>query len=261
VPLPVPPRRRGAEHIDDPSLDPAVVVRSLADVARSNALFGGRRAVLAALGPALAAAARAPGGAPGGAGLTLLDVGTGVGDIPRHARRLAARRGVRLTAVGVELNFALARASRAGTDASVCADAFALPFADRSVDVVTASQVLHHFEGAEVGRLLAELDRVARRLVVVGDLRRSYAAAGGFWLAARALRFHPVTRHDGVLSVFRGFTAAELAAHVRAAAPAARDLVVRHRLGWRVVASWAPGAAAPAPGPAAAARTPSALVG
>jgi hypothetical protein len=47
--------------------------------------------------------------------------------------------------------------------------------------------------------------------------------------------------------VFRGFTAGELAAHVRAAVPAARGLAVRHRLGWRVVASWHP-----APLPAAA---------
>jgi SAM-dependent methyltransferase len=252
VALPVPARRRGAEQIDDPAIDPAVIVRSLGDVARSNALFGGRRAVLAALAPALA---------PAGGALTLLDVGTGMGDIPRHARRLAAGRGVRLTAVGVELNFALAAASRAGTDASVCADAFALPFADGSVDVVTASQVLHHFEGADLARLLAELDRVARRLVIVGDLRRSYVAAAGFWVAARALRFHPVTRHDGVLSVFRGFTAAELAAHVRAAVPGARELAVRHRLGWRVVASWRPGAAPPPAAPAAAVRAPSALLG
>ena len=254
--LPVPPRRRGAERIDDPALDAGTVVRSLGDVARSNALFGGRRAVLAALGPALP---------PNGGALTLLDVGTGLGDIPLHARRLAARRGVRLTAVGVELNFALAAASRARTDASVCADAFALPFADRSVDVATASQVLHHFEGPDVARLLAELDRVARRLVVVGDLRRSYAAAAGFWLASRALGFHPVTRHDGVLSVFRGFTAGELVAHVRAAAPGARDLRVRRRLGWRVVASWRPGSAhrpgAPLVTPAAAPRRPPALLG
>lgn len=250
--LPVPRRRRGAEQIDDPAIDPATIVRSLGDVARSNTLFGGRRAVLAALAPALASA-------PAGAALTLLDAGTGLGDIPHHARRLAARRGVRLTAIGVELHFALAAASRAGTDASVCADAFALPFADRSVDVVTASQLVHHFEGDALGRLLAELDRVARRLVVVGDLRRSYAAAAGFWVAARALRFHPVTRHDGVLSVFRGFTAGELAAHVRAAVPDAGDLAVRHRLGWRVVASWRP-APRPAAAPAAAPRRPSALV-
>ncbi len=239
-----PPRRRGAEHIDDPALGDATLVRSLEDVARSNALFGGRRAVLAALAPALAP----------GAALTLLDVGTGLGDIPLHAGRLAARRGARLATVGLELSFALARASRARTTASVCADAFALPFPDRSVDLVTASQVLHHFEGADLARLLAELDRVARRLVVVGDLRRSYLAAAGFWLASWPLGFHPVTRHDGTLSVFRGFTAGELAGHVRAAVPGARELRVRRRLGWRVVASWRPGA--PAPAPAAAAPGP-----
>jgi len=252
-----PARRRGAEHIDDPAVGPDVIVRSLQDVARSNALFGGRRAVLAALDPVLG---------PAGASLTLLDVGTGMGDIPRHARRLAARRGVTLTAIGVELSFALAAASRAGTTASVCADAFALPFPDHSIDVVTASQLAHHFEGPDLGRLFAELDRVARRLVVVGDLRRSYLAAAGFWLAAWPLGFHPVTRHDGVLSVFRGFTSDELGAHVRAAAPGARALAVRRRLGWRVVASWQP-ASRPshdaqrhaAPAPAAAPRRPSAL--
>ncbi len=267
----IPPRRRGAEHIDDPAIDDAVLVRSLEDVARSNALFGGRRAVLAALEPALT---------PAGASLTLVDVGTGLGDVPRAARRLAARRGVRLTAVGVELSFPLAAASRANASASVCADAFALPFPDRGVDVVVASQVAHHFEGDLLTRLLAELDRVARRLVVVGDLRRSYAAAGGFWAASRLLGFHPVTRHDGVVSVFRGFTAGELLALVRAAAPGARDLAVRRRLGWRVVASWRPGpvgapppaapppalprsappVARPAASPAAPPRTPSALL-
>jgi hypothetical protein len=63
-----PARRRGEERIDDPALDPGVLVRSLEDVARSNALFGGRRAVLAALAPALG---------PAGSALTLLDVGTG----------------------------------------------------------------------------------------------------------------------------------------------------------------------------------------
>jgi SAM-dependent methyltransferase len=257
-----PARRRGEELIDDPAIDGATIVRSLEDVARSNALFGGRRAVLAALAPALAearAAAR-------GAALTLLDVGTGLGDIPWHARRLAERAGVRLATFGVELSAPLAAASRARVTASVCADAFRLPFADASVDVVTASQLVHHFEADDARRLLAELDRVARRLVVVGDLRRSYAAAAGFWVASRALGFHPVTRHDGVVSVFRGFTAGELAGHVRAAAPAARDLRVRRRLGWRVVASWRPAprpavARAAAASPAVAPARPSALLG
>ena len=232
-----PRRRRGVELLDVPGVDPAVVVRSLRDVSRSNTLFGGRRAVLRALAPVLRAAA--------GTELTLLDVGTGLGDIPWHARRLAERLGVRLRTVGVELSEPLARASAARTDLAVRADAFALPLADRAVDVVTCSQLLHHFAEPEAARLLRELGRVARRAVVVSDLRRSWLAAGGFWLASRALGFHPVTRHDGVLSVLRGFTAPELGALVLGAV--GRPAAVRRRLGWRVVACWTPGAADGAP--------------
>ncbi|MGZ8377687.1 MAG: methyltransferase domain-containing protein [Gemmatirosa sp.] len=225
-----PSRRRGHEFLDDPALDPATAVRSLEDVARSNTLFGGRRAVLRAVDAALPACAAGD--------ATLLDVGTGVGDIPFHARRLAERRGMRLTTIGLELSEPLARASRARVGHAVLGDGFALPFADASVDVVTCSQLLHHFPEADATRLLRELARVARVRVVVGDLRRSWLAAAGFWLASWPLAFHAMTRHDGVVSVLRGFTAAELDALARAAGAPAPE--VRHRLGWRLVASWTP---------------------
>jgi SAM-dependent methyltransferase len=236
-----PRRRRGHEYLDEPGIDGAVVVRSLRDVARSNTLFGGRRAVLRAVDDAL------PALASHGDVATLVDVGTGLGDIPLHARRLAARRGVRLTTGGVELSEPLARASRDRVGHAVLADGFALPFADASIDVVTCSQVLHHFAEPDAERLVRELSRVARARVIVGDLRRSWLAAGGFWLASWALRFHPVTRHDGVVSVLRGFTRDELDALARRAGVDAPH--VRRRLGWRVVASWTPTAAPAAHGP------------
>jgi SAM-dependent methyltransferase len=248
-----PARRRGVEILDEPGVDDATVVRSLRDVARSNALFGGRRAVLRAVDDALAALG-------GAREATLLDVGTGMGDIPAQARQLAGRRGVRLTTFGVELSEPLARAARGRVDGVARADAFALPFADASVDVVTCSQLLHHFADADAARLLAELSRVARARVVVGDLRRSWLAAAGFWLASWPLGFHPVTRHDGVVSVLRGFTAPELTALARAAGASAPD--VRRRLGWRLVASWRPARASAGPSAsptAAATRAPTAL--
>jgi SAM-dependent methyltransferase len=224
-----PSRRRGVEIIDDPDIDAWLVTRSLADVARANTLFGGRRAVLRELATLLPRLGPAP---------TLLDVGTGLGDIPFHARRLAERRGARLATIGVELSEPLAAASLARTGASVCADAFRLPFADDAVDVVTCSQVLHHFEEPDASALLRELTRVARVAVIVSDLRRSWLAAGGFWLASFPLGFHPVSRHDGVVSVLRGFTARELRDTVRSATGC--DAAVRHRLGWRVTAVWSP---------------------
>ena len=224
-----PARRRGVELLDEHGVSPEVRLRSLRDVARSNRLFGGLRAVLMEVERAL------PYLGPAG---MLLDVGTGLGDVPAAAARLARRRGVRLHTVGLDLAPELARSSLARTTAAVCADAFRLPFRDRSVDVVTCCQLLHHFLEPEGRLLLAELHRVARHRVIVSDLRRSWLAAGGFWLAAFPLGFHPVTRHDGPLSVLRGFTAAELRALVRDATGAAAD--VRRRAGWRLTASWSP---------------------
>ena len=72
-----PPRRRSFEYLDAPNVDPKLVRRSLADVALANALFGGTRAVLLEIEdllPELNGSA------------TLLDVGSGVGDIAARAR-------------------------------------------------------------------------------------------------------------------------------------------------------------------------------
>ena len=231
-----PPRRRGVEILDGPDVDPAVVRRSLADVALANALFGGTRAVLAEVAWVLPQL---------GPRATLLDVGTGAGDIPLRATRLAARRGVALATVGVDASAALAAAYRGRLGDVVCGDARTLPFAPASVDLVVCSQLLHHFPDAELAPLLRELHRVARVRVIVSDLRRSWLAAAGLWTASFPLGFHPVSRHDGVVSVLRGFTAAELRAAVRGAVGANAD--VRRRLGWRLTASWAPGGVPDAP--------------
>ncbi len=222
-----PARRRGFEFLDAPGVPPAVRERSLRDVARSNALFGGARALLRELAEVLPGA---------GAHATLLDVGTGLGDLPWRARRLAERRGVRLTTIGCDAVESVVAAARPSLTLAACGDALALSFAARSVDIVTCSQLLHHFERDDGVRLLRELHRVARRAVIVSDLRRSWVAAGGFWAASVPLRFHPVTRHDGAVSVLRGFTGAELGAMVREAT--GETPVVRRQLGYRLTARW-----------------------
>lgn len=224
-----PARRRGAEILDDPTVDAALSLRSLRDVALANRLFGGKRAVLHELRALLRAY-------PAGRTLTLLDVGTGLGDIPAGAARLAASFGLELHTMGLELAPQLARAAAPNCRAVLAGNAMQLPFADDSVDVITCSQVLHHFDGEEAAQLLRECTRVARTAVIVGDLRRSWFAVAGLWSSSFLLGFHPVSRHDGVLSVLRGYTAPEL-----------RDLVeratgcpccIRRHLGFRITAVW-----------------------
>jgi SAM-dependent methyltransferase len=224
-----PARRRGVEATDDPALDPALVMRSLEDVERANYFFGGARSAIAELEPALDALPKSA---------SLLDVGTGTGDIPVAARKAAAERGVTLTTIGLDLSAALVTRHRNRNNHVVVADALRLPFRDRSIDVVLASQVLHHFDGARAAMLLREMDRVARVRVVISDLRRSRTAAFGIWIASFVLGFHPISRHDGVLSVFRGFLPNELSDLLQAAT-GERPRVSRRPL-FRVTMSWVP---------------------
>jgi SAM-dependent methyltransferase len=223
-----PRRLRGVEVLDDPAVDDDTRARSLADVARSNTLLGGRRAVRLALDGVLRS--RRGDAAPP----IVVDVGTGAGDLARLARSRGA------VVVGIDLSHTLVAEARArsAVDHAVVADAMRLPFGAGVVDVALCSQLLHHFEHENARRLLAELHRVTRGTVIVADLRRSWLAAAGFWLISWPLRFHRVTRHDGVVSVLRGFTAAELRALVREATGITPRLV--RRLGWRLVATWIP---------------------
>jgi len=224
-----PARRRGVEILDDPSVDPAVRDRSMVDIKRSNRLLGGLRAALIEI-----RAARENERGP----LTLLDVGTGFADIPQSAAAEAARAGVSLTTIALDEAPSLLLAARRRVAYGVAANALKLPFRDASIDIVVCSQVLHHFDDASARRLIAELNRVAARAVIVSDLRRSWIAAAGFWLVSVLLRFSPVTRHDGVVSVLRGFTARELTNMVGDETGVAPD--VHRRLGFRITVRWTP---------------------
>jgi len=222
----------GVELLDDPAADPEVVTASLRNIARANRWFGGSAAMRRGL-------ARALRGLSPGTTVTLLDLGTGLGDLPRAAVRWAARRGVRLVPVGLERSLVAARLAAAEGVPCVVACAGVTPLRNRSVDVVLVSQVAHHLSDESAVRLFRECDRVARRAVVVADLRRGRLGPFAFWVGARALRFDPVTVADGMTSIRRGYTPAELRGLLRAAGVHA---TVERRPGYRLVATWHPAA-------------------
>jgi hypothetical protein len=220
----------GWELLDDPRAPEHQVHESLRHIARANLLFGGAAAVRWGLREALA-------GVPRGTTLTLLDVGTGLGDLPRMARGWATRLGVRLVPFGLDRHPAAARIAATGGLATLVGCGDALPLRSRSVDLVLMSQVAHHFSPRAVVRLLRECDRVARRAVIVSDLRRSRAAAFGFRLASRLLGFDEDTRRDGVTSLDRGYSVQSFGALLGEAGVRAQ---VASRPGARLVAVWAP---------------------
>ena len=234
-----PERQRGVELLDDPAIDVAARLRSHEDLVRANLLFGGRRAALLALRPVFAdLGARGTVATRRADEASLLDVGTGLADIPWRAREMARVRQLRLWTIGLDGAPALLAPVRRKVDAAVGGHALSLPFADASVDIVLCSQLLHHFDHEDGLHLIAELDRVARRRVVISDLRRSWIGAAAFWTASLLLRFHAITRHDGTMSVLRGFTEGELGGMVLTATGV--QPAIRRRLGYRLTASWTP---------------------
>lgn len=218
----------GHELLDDPAADPALVAASLANIARANRWLGGAAAVRFGLARLLAETTP-------GTRVTLLDLGTGLGDLPRAARTWAATHQVHLDVLGCDRSRVAARlANGLGVPCAV-ACVGTLPFAARSVDLVLVSQVAHHLARGAVVDLVRQADRIARVGVIVADLARSRLAALGFGLVARALRFDHFTTHDGITSVRRGYEAAELQAILGEAGIRA---VVHRRPGYRLVAAW-----------------------
>lgn len=225
----------GRELLDDAAADPSVVRQSLHHIARSNRWFGGWWAVRRGLEDI-----RRHHGGTLPRRLTLLDVGTGAGDLPLKAVRWARRHGSELRPIGLERHRAAAALAREAGIPSVLGCAGALPLRPGSVDLLLASQFMHHLAEDEIVRFCQAATRVARLGVIVADLRRSPLALAGFWLGSRLFGFDATTRHDGLVSVRRGFTAGELGGLLRQAGLRAR---VAHSPGFRLVATWTPAAA------------------
>ena len=219
----------GYEVLDATDVSPELVARSHVDIARSNALFGGTRAVVSRVNALAARLPESP---------LVVDVGAGSGDVLDAVCRALRASGRRPRPLAIDLAMPLAPIVRQRGCFFVCGSVFALPLSTASADLVIAAQLLHHFPPDALGAAVAELNRVARHAVLISDLRRSWFAAAGLWVASFPLGFHPVSRHDGVVSVLRGFTSDELRSVTQSAA--GQPVTVRTHPGWRVTADWRP---------------------
>lgn len=204
----VPARRYDPEWMDRPGNARADLEGALDDIRAVNRLLGGTKVVLHAVRPYLREL-------PEGGVLSILDVGTGGADLPlaigADARRLGRRtRIVAIDRDAVTAGYARRAAVEDGDVTIVRADAFALPFSERSFDLVTASMFLHHFAHSDVVRLLSGFRRLARRAVLVNDLERHAIPWAFIAVAARVTGRHRMFIHDAPLSVLRGFTRDEL---------------------------------------------------
>ncbi len=200
-----PSRRDAPELMDAPGLPEAEVAAAYRVLRRVNRQLGNLRSLRRELRRHLDE------DRPGPGPITVLDVGSGSGDLPEAIRRHLEGRRIAATVVALDRDPTAVRLAGRNPLGVVRGDAMRLPLADRSIDLVTAVKFAHHFRGPALARLVSEMARVARRRVVVLDIRRHWLAYWGFVAWSRAFTTNRLVRHDGPLSVLRGFTPEELA--------------------------------------------------
>lgn len=200
------------------------------DIRRVNRWFGGVSAVLGVL-PAMIPA--------GAQRVSLLDLATGVADIPLAIEQWGRARGIEFEITATDRSpqvLALAQAATGSGSAIrlLQADARHLPFPDRSFDIVTCSLALHHFGPDDAVQVLREMHRLGRTGFIVNDLRRSRVAYGASWLASRLTTRNRLTRHDAPVSIRRAYTPGELADLLDAAG--VRGARIERRAWFRMIA-------------------------
>lgn len=188
--------------MDDPALDAGTYTRVLHDLARVNTVTLARRPTLAFLKRAIGTHKR----------FNLLDVGFGDGDMLRKIAKWAKRRGIEARLTGVDLNSRSVAAARDVTPAELGIEYRTGDYAElagEGWDCVISSLVAHHMTREQLIAFLRFMEREARAGWLVNDLHRHGLAYAGWPLLAGVMRWHPIVRHDGHLSIARSYRPAE----------------------------------------------------
>jgi hypothetical protein len=218
------------EQIDGP-LPVADLDATLDDLDFLNAWFGGYALTLRRL-------RRAAARLPRGVRLRVVDVGGGRGDFAVSVVRWARRAGRPVRVIVVDSDAATLALARRRTRAYpeivlVQADAAALPLREAGVEVTHAALTLHHLDADGAAACLGRM-AAAAPVAIVNDLLRTPLTLALVWLATRVFGLHPVSRHDGPVSVRRAWSPGEIVTLAGQAGRRAR--VTRHPWLGRLVA-------------------------
>ena len=170
---------------------------------------------------------------------TLLDVGTGGGDLVQRVHDWAAARGIEAHILGIDVSAPTIAYARRRCDGVACLDfevADLLDLADtRSFDIVHCALALHHFEEKTAVAALKKMFSLSRWGVVVNDLHRHRLAYYAIYLLTRLFSQSRLIRHDAPLSVLRAFRRADFEHLAREASLPKPSIRWHWAFRWRVL--------------------------
>jgi 2-polyprenyl-3-methyl-5-hydroxy-6-metoxy-1,4-benzoquinol methylase len=188
------------ELMDAEDLPPETYTAVLHDLAQVNTLTLARRPTLNFLSRL------------GNRPLKILDVGFGDGDMLRAIHRWAHKRNVTVSLTGIDLNPNSVAAAQSATPAGMAIDYRTGDYsnlAGEGWDVIISSLVAHHMTHDQLVAFFRFMDAEARAGWFVNDLHRHRFAYLGYPILASLMRWHPIVRHDGRLSIARSYRPTE----------------------------------------------------
>jgi 2-polyprenyl-3-methyl-5-hydroxy-6-metoxy-1,4-benzoquinol methylase len=214
--------------MDLPDCDPWRLDNTYRQFAVVNRVLGGwRRLYRRELLPMMTA---------GSGTATLLDIGSGGGDLAVMLARWAERDGLTLRITGIDPDpraaaFASKRQPVLGVEFRQ-AHSTDLVQEGRTYDAVISNHVLHHLSADELQQLLAHSQILAAQKALHNDLRRSPIAYALFGVAALPFP-RSYIRADGLTSIRRSYTPPELAAIAPPGWTVERSTTFHQVLAWR----------------------------
>lgn len=147
--------------------------------------------------------------------ITILDIGCGDGGLLRSVTEFGAKNGLKIIGIGVDFNeniieIAKARSKEFPNLSYIKQDVFSDSFTNLTYDIALCTLFLHHFSNERIVKLLTKLTKGANLGVVVNDLQRNRFAFWLFKVFGAVFLETKTARHDGLVSIARGFTRKEL---------------------------------------------------
>ncbi len=189
------------EILDDFDLDGNDLSENLDEIAKVNKFLGGYSSVLKGITKIIKSKDLRR-------EILILDAGCGGGDVLRMLSRNTKVQNGKLKLEGIDANSKAVKIARKKTDSPKIRFAqmniFSPEFQQLNPDVFMFNLCLHHFENEEIIDILKNV-RAKNSTLLISDLRRSKTAYFLFKVFSKIFRISKISRHDGLLSIRKGF--------------------------------------------------------
>ena len=201
-------RSNQSEIMDDFDLNGDVMKELLTDLKNVNKWLGGNDITINGIIKLLPEGAKEQ-------TITILDLGCGDGEMLRECARFADREGYNFQLIGIDANvFILEEARKRSIDFLNITfqelDIFSTEFGNLNYDIALCTLFLHHFSDNDLKILIQRFIDQAQVGIVINDLHRSRLAYWLFKMASYLMIKTSIARHDGLVSIARGFKRGEL---------------------------------------------------